>query len=928
LEQCELGVPITQSCEDQGTGYYSGSLTCDYATCNFNVDTCLSCGNGKIESYNGITEVCDGNDFGNKTCRNFGTPPFLNGKLKCSANCQTIDTTGCNRSLCGNGIIDGEEECDGNNLGVPPKTCTDLGCTGGGPVRCQDNCTFSKTSCTGCQAEKCTNVSTSPWSSPFQFRIPCCGSRDGEWADDLTEQSTGLCPGGVRNFKKIGSSEFLGWEWDCGDPNNKCRAYKNPVCGAHMTQFEPSNCSVNVTTDTSIIYKDKATLEKILDGRSAAGKDHMCDGGSDWTYPCLVGQSWAMKNWGASCRNTNGKGETKTVSCVAGWAEKGACGSRNGQAYTATNGDSCASDAAVTQFFNLTNLNANDGFCAPGSKLVKKGYYFGWDYAYPMSEYPPYDGFLTLAKRHFKKWFGWQCQLDDSRNGPPVDCRATLNTDICGRGSDAKCGPAEDGHFAYEGKGPTSGFCEAGKLGGRFEYLVSLNREKPATWSWYCLSEDGRGQNAYCSVTADVYCGEAQEGSYATANEARAAGLCGGRHAVEKDAIRSVGGKWQWSCADTQDSSATVSCWASNRKCGYADGRSYLAGTFEANKQTANFLCQGNANPTVSLSSNFPSKWTWNCGTTQCSSTLLECGWGGVENGDNYFTDQDFHNNGNVYQSFMCSNGLAAVRDWRQSDDLDGRDNMIPAGYDPGWFWSCEGSSAQPGGVKDKLAYGSCLAHENRCGYFNQQYVNKGLFDSYKSFPAKNEFFCTYGYKPRFTTSETGYTYWFCEDPESDADRVGCAAMHPTCGLASQIGKVYYKSSLEGNSGLLCGMSASTPRTVDAYGNNWSWLCGGSASLSAMTDLTAQEIGQTCTTGQAGCGTGNGGNFPNTAAWNACKNGDNNNCLCKTNAYASLRYPIMNRIFFLNTWLASWICKDSAGNSGGSQCVANCVNCN
>jgi hypothetical protein len=946
LEQCELGVPVTQSCESQGSAYHSGTLTCDYATCNFNTDTCLSCGNGKKESYPGLLELCDGNDFGGKTCKDFGLPPFLNGNLKCTNACTKIDTSGCNRSLCGNGIIDGEEECDGNNLGVPPKSCQDLGCTGGGPVRCQDNCTFEKASCTGCAATGCTNVSTSPWSSPFQFRIPCCGSRDGQWADNLTESSTGLCAGGVSNFKKVYNyRDFLGWEWDCGDANNKCRAYKEPLCATEVvSQFETSNCSVNVTTDSSVIFKTKSAWEKAVADREAAGKDSRCDAGEDWLDSCaMMSANWAEpngKNRGYTCRNTNAKGEQKLVRCVVGWAGKASCGTLNGQEYIADTLGNCAADTNVNSFLNLVNLQSAQGLCAPGTKVVKKGYYFGWDFNQPISEFPPYYGLVSKYLVRYKKWFGWQCQADDGRNGETVDCRATLNTDVCfgSKAVDAKCGPAQNGHFAYEGKGPTTGFCSFGKLGGRFEYEVSLNREKPATWSWYCLSEDEAGKNAYCSVVADVYCGDAHEGSYANANDVKRAGLCGGRHGVAKESVRSAGNSWLWSCMDSDDNNVVVQCKASNQKCGYADGRAYLASTFDANRAATNFLCQGNTNPTVSLSSTFPAKWTWSCGANQCAATLLECGWGGIENGSNYYTDQDFHSKGNSYTSFMCSNGLGAVRDWRQSNDLDGLDNQIPAGYDPGWFWSCEGSSVQPGGAKDKLAYGSCIARENKCGYFDDYYVAKSLFDSYKTQSAKKEYFCTYGYNLEMNNQSDGYSAWACVNPNKNTEKIYCSARHPVCGSASEAGKNYYKSSLEAkldsNFGLLCAYmtAAVLPKTINAQGDKLSWLCGGSPELTSMTGLSQAEIGQTCSTVATACGSANGTRLGNLAAWNTCKNSDNGTCLCSVNAAADLRYPVMRRILLEEGWnwiyQATWKCKDSAGLAGNEQCSATCKNCN
>jgi len=59
-------------------------------------------------------------------------------------------TFGCNVDhciVCNNNIKEGSEQCDGSDLGTPPKTCTDLGYTGG-TLTCKGDCTgFDTSSC-------------------------------------------------------------------------------------------------------------------------------------------------------------------------------------------------------------------------------------------------------------------------------------------------------------------------------------------------------------------------------------------------------------------------------------------------------------------------------------------------------------------------------------------------------------------------------------------------------------------------------------------------------------------------------------------------------------------------------------------------------------------------------------------------------------
>jgi hypothetical protein len=52
------------------------------------------------------------------------------------ADCAAFDTTGC--GLCGNDLIDGEELCDGTDLGG--SDCTTVGFTAGGALECQPGC--------------------------------------------------------------------------------------------------------------------------------------------------------------------------------------------------------------------------------------------------------------------------------------------------------------------------------------------------------------------------------------------------------------------------------------------------------------------------------------------------------------------------------------------------------------------------------------------------------------------------------------------------------------------------------------------------------------------------------------------------------------------------------------------------------------------
>ena len=94
-------------------GFSGGRISCD-ADCRLVVTDCVEdipvdCGDGVLDG----TEECDGTEFGDATCADFD---FAFGALACDDACR-IDTSGCGTlGACGDGTVDDGEECDdGNN---------------------------------------------------------------------------------------------------------------------------------------------------------------------------------------------------------------------------------------------------------------------------------------------------------------------------------------------------------------------------------------------------------------------------------------------------------------------------------------------------------------------------------------------------------------------------------------------------------------------------------------------------------------------------------------------------------------------------------------------------------------------------------------------------------------------------------------------
>ncbi len=130
-EECDGRDFGDRTCADYG--YNAGDLSCS-RHCRIETGNCRNdnpCGNGAVD--NG--ETCDGDNFGGRTCQDYG---YDGGTLGCADTCDSIDTSGCfNNDPCGNGAIDRGEACDGQNVGG--RTCLDLGYDGG-TLGCNDSC--------------------------------------------------------------------------------------------------------------------------------------------------------------------------------------------------------------------------------------------------------------------------------------------------------------------------------------------------------------------------------------------------------------------------------------------------------------------------------------------------------------------------------------------------------------------------------------------------------------------------------------------------------------------------------------------------------------------------------------------------------------------------------------------------------------------
>lgn len=97
-----------------------------------------SCGNDYLDPH----EECDGRYLREAACVQMG---FTDGEIRCSETC-TLDTSGC--FTCGNGVREGLEDCDGDDLAGG--TCATVVGLDAGEIRCTAQCRWDPSACATC----------------------------------------------------------------------------------------------------------------------------------------------------------------------------------------------------------------------------------------------------------------------------------------------------------------------------------------------------------------------------------------------------------------------------------------------------------------------------------------------------------------------------------------------------------------------------------------------------------------------------------------------------------------------------------------------------------------------------------------------------------------------------------------------------------
>ena len=98
-------------------------------------------------AYARSRKACDGVDLGGASCASVVDSTSV-GALACTPQC-TLDASGCSEpAVCGDGMVTGNEQCDGADLAG--HSCADVGGANGlGKLACSPTCTFDTSVCHG-----------------------------------------------------------------------------------------------------------------------------------------------------------------------------------------------------------------------------------------------------------------------------------------------------------------------------------------------------------------------------------------------------------------------------------------------------------------------------------------------------------------------------------------------------------------------------------------------------------------------------------------------------------------------------------------------------------------------------------------------------------------------------------------------------------
>ncbi|MBU1240914.1 hypothetical protein KKF84_04425 [Myxococcota bacterium] len=208
--------------------------------------------------------------------------------------------------LCGNGTIDGDEECDGTAFGA--NTCESQGFFGG-TLGCNSDCTLNTTNCESVCNDQCADISESRCSGNqvqqcmetangcffWENTTDCvltsqvCDDTSGsalcsDSCSDACTQGTKRCSGNYLQSCQLGENGCTQWkdERDCAESNFECMAFEATFtcvdpCTHECELTTPDRCSVD-TTQTCVTDVDGCRVWQNVEDCSTTGR--VCNTGS------------------------------------------------------------------------------------------------------------------------------------------------------------------------------------------------------------------------------------------------------------------------------------------------------------------------------------------------------------------------------------------------------------------------------------------------------------------------------------------------------------------------------------------------------------------------------------------------------------------------------------------------------------------------
>jgi cysteine-rich repeat protein len=284
VEQCDGGIG-NMTCIKLNDAFTDGTLKCNPKNannqCMYNTSSCIGptggyCGNSQVE----VSEQCDGSIEG-KTCSNIN-PVYTGGNLGCnspsSSSACMYDMSRCTKPepRCGDGTINADDICDGNDMGNITD-CKNLSGFVGGFLTCGKDCHLNTSRCyTGNE-------------TPHVFNDSCFDGNKS--ASETDVDCGGNCP-------------------PCGE-GKKCSG--NQDCGSALF------CKFNICTATSCSDTLKNGLESDVDcggGCPKCSVDKACnidsDCASNFCHPLN------KKCSSSTCDDTYLNGDESDVDCGGG----------------------------------------------------------------------------------------------------------------------------------------------------------------------------------------------------------------------------------------------------------------------------------------------------------------------------------------------------------------------------------------------------------------------------------------------------------------------------------------------------------------------------------------------------------------------------------------------------------------------------------